>query len=108
VFDRDCGATTGFSTQLSILDTDDKLPDDGGNTLVPGDKDKITSVRWESPTKLSVQFMTGAEVFSQDSHERPEPGWRCRWNCGEAWEKRGGVRRRCGGESPPVALRSAL
>ena len=33
VFQRDCGATTGFSTQASILDAESKLPARGGNVL---------------------------------------------------------------------------
>jgi hypothetical protein len=34
VFQRDCGATTGFSTQASILDAGDELPSGGGNVLI--------------------------------------------------------------------------
>jgi hypothetical protein len=33
IFQRDCGATTGFSTQVSILFEDEKLPDEGGNAF---------------------------------------------------------------------------
>lgn len=31
VFQRDCGATTGFSTQASLLDADEKLENEKGN-----------------------------------------------------------------------------
>lgn len=34
VFTRNCGATTDFSTQISILDADDELPNDSGNVFV--------------------------------------------------------------------------
>ena len=34
VFNRNCGATTGFNTQVSILPVSSALPDDGGNTLI--------------------------------------------------------------------------
>src|SRR6266550_3254126 len=31
VFQRDCGATTGFSTQVSVFRRDQRLPNEGGN-----------------------------------------------------------------------------
>ena len=34
VFQRDCGATTDFSTQVSVVRTGAALPDAGGNLLV--------------------------------------------------------------------------
>jgi len=34
VFSRDCGATTGFNTQVSVLPIDTALPDSPGNTLI--------------------------------------------------------------------------
>ncbi len=34
IFQRDCGATTDFSTQVSILDAGEKLPPQGGNVFV--------------------------------------------------------------------------
>ena len=34
VFQRDCGATTGFSTQASIIEDSKDLPDETGNVFV--------------------------------------------------------------------------
>jgi hypothetical protein len=34
VFQRDCGATTGFSTQVSLLSSNGSLPNDGGNLFI--------------------------------------------------------------------------
>ncbi|MBD3107210.1 hypothetical protein IEO70_02435 [Bacillus sp. AGMB 02131] len=34
IFVRDCGATTGYSYHLSLLDSDEELPNAGGNTFV--------------------------------------------------------------------------
>src|SRR5688572_11020252 len=34
VFQRDCGATTGFSTQVSVLRGSRRLPNEGGNVFV--------------------------------------------------------------------------
>jgi hypothetical protein len=40
IFTRDCGATTGFSTQLSIIENDDQLENETGNTFILSDKAK--------------------------------------------------------------------
>ncbi|MGG2024675.1 hypothetical protein AB1282_02705 [Gottfriedia sp. S16(2024)] len=37
IFQRDCGATTGYSYHLSILGSDRKLPNKSGNTFVSDD-----------------------------------------------------------------------
>jgi hypothetical protein len=34
IFQRDCGATTGFSTQVSLLSSNKSLPNEGGNLFV--------------------------------------------------------------------------
>ncbi|HEY3040583.1 MAG TPA: hypothetical protein VGJ66_17730 [Pyrinomonadaceae bacterium] len=34
VFQRDCGATTGFSTQVSLLSSNESLPNESGNVFV--------------------------------------------------------------------------
>lgn len=34
VFERDCGATTGFSTQVSLIKEGEKLPNEPGNIFV--------------------------------------------------------------------------
>src|SRR5215510_5330484 len=34
VFQRECGATTGFSTQISIISANSDLPDEAGNVFV--------------------------------------------------------------------------
>jgi len=56
IFQRDCGATTGFSTQISLISPMDKLKNDGGNIFIvdghPNDR-KIDMV-WLSPKKLLI------------------------------------------------------
>ncbi len=34
VFQRDCGATTGFSTQVSLININEALPNDSGNIFI--------------------------------------------------------------------------
>ena len=66
VFTRDCGATTGFSTQISILPSSRALPGEGGNVLVIIDRVHL-SVKWESDTSLEVHGTLPPQVFKQES-----------------------------------------
>lgn len=64
VFERDCGATTGFSTQVSVLRANQTLPDDGGNVLVTDASEASTvHVVWTGARTLQIQYPTQATVF---------------------------------------------
>jgi hypothetical protein len=75
VFARDCGATTGFSTQISIIPSQDKLPDESGNTFVAdSDHGKASIGRWGGPlvevawkdgTNIIVNYAEKAQVFKK-------------------------------------------
>jgi len=45
LFTRDCGATTGYSTQISVIPQAKKLPNDGGNVFIIDGEPTIT-LRW--------------------------------------------------------------
>jgi hypothetical protein len=65
VFERDCGAATGFSTQVSILDCSDKLPNEGGNTLVSADVLHFGSghdIYWKSENELVIEYNFRADI----------------------------------------------
>lgn len=62
VYLRSCGATTGFSTHVSIVDASQGLPDEAGNVLITHD-DLPVSVEWLSNAKLSIHGTVGAEVW---------------------------------------------
>lgn len=77
VFTRDCGATTDFSTQLSVLSASRGSPavraSDSGNALIidanhgaapagQGGGPELRAV-WETPTRLKVQYHHAARVF---------------------------------------------
>ena len=74
LFQRDCGATTGFSTQISILDANDK-PSGGGNAFVADDDHGAARVgdwegswaemKWLSPERLRIRYATKSRVFKQ-------------------------------------------
>jgi hypothetical protein len=73
VFRRDCGATTGFSTQVSIIGASESLPNRGGNLFVADtDHGKAPSgigggpqvrVTWSGPRSVRVGHHRDARVF---------------------------------------------
>jgi hypothetical protein len=76
VFQRDCGATTGFSTQVSVLAVGSALPDSGGNVFSadtdhgkapagPGGGPRV-DVRWVTPQTLEVRYDGRARVFTHE------------------------------------------
>ena len=76
LFERDCGATTGFSTQISVLERGAPLAG-GGNALIADDDHGAAAVgewggpwaevRWQSADKLLVRYAQGARIFEQRS-----------------------------------------
>jgi len=74
VFERDCGATTSTSIQVSILPLGGRLPNDGGNVFVA---DRITGnpkaqvhVHWLSNRHVEVTYPAGARVFKSEAQIR--------------------------------------
>jgi len=50
LFERDCGATTDFSSQVSLLKTNDNLKNEGGNLFVCDcDHGKAPRAKWGGP-----------------------------------------------------------
>jgi hypothetical protein len=65
IFRRDCGATTGFSTQVSLA-PNEATPDDSGNLLILGDEPGL-SAQWLGPDRLLISYRRGARLFRQES-----------------------------------------
>lgn len=66
VFQRDCGATTGFSTQASLLDADEALGNEGGNLFVSDTNHgaaPAVSVVWMGERALVLRHHAGGRVF---------------------------------------------
>ncbi len=73
-FQRDCGATTGFSTQISIVGPG-RLSG-GGNAFVADDDHGAAAaapwggpwaeMRWTSPTHLLIRYDEKARVFKSE------------------------------------------
>ena len=53
VFERSCGATTGFSPQLSVLNKDDDFQNESGNTFR---SDKDFSIEWIDEKNIKVIY----------------------------------------------------
>jgi hypothetical protein len=62
-FQRDCGATTAASTQVALIDEDDKLPNDSGNVFVATGNGDV-HVEWTSAHGLTVHYPLDMEVYS--------------------------------------------
>ena len=74
IFQRDCGSTTGFSTQLSIIDANSDLDNDvAGNVLIlDGHPDDIQlKVAWRSNNELVVNHL----VNGHEHRAKTEFGW---------------------------------
>ena len=77
VFERDCGATTGFSTQVSILPVAEALPNKAGNVLVvDDDHGKAPSgpgggpalrVSWLSDHQIRIEHHPDTRVLRSES-----------------------------------------
>lgn len=65
IFRRDCGATTGFSTQVSLA-PNESTPDGSGNLLILGDEPGV-SAQWLGRDRLLISYRRGARVFRQVS-----------------------------------------
>jgi len=75
MFQRDCGATSGFSTQVSVLEDGDE-PSGGGNTYRADDDHGAAElgnwggpwaeITWLTPNHLLVRYAAGSRIFEQD------------------------------------------
>jgi hypothetical protein len=74
LFERNCGATTPYTTHLSVLPVGATLPDEPGNILsVQGRADEnIRAVRWTTAERLEVEILT-TELINEPSRRRGLP-----------------------------------
>jgi hypothetical protein len=64
-FDRDCGATTGNSTQISIIKASDSLPNDPGNIFI-ADRDSV-EISWQSNYDILIRNPEEMQTFTKDT-----------------------------------------
>jgi len=60
IFERNCGATTDFSTQVSLVDRGAKLIDRPGNAYVSEDRADL-EVSWTADTLATIHSPAGVE-----------------------------------------------
>jgi hypothetical protein len=75
VFERNCGSTTGFSTQISLLSSTKSLPNDIGNLFVATTEGRFPGAAWGGPdvdvswvddTHLLLKYDSRASVFKHE------------------------------------------
>lgn len=76
MFQRDCGATSGYSTQISILDAG-QAPVGGGNTFRADDDHGAAKVgdwggswaeiKWLASDRLLIRYADKSRIFEQDN-----------------------------------------
>jgi len=96
LFQRDCGATTDFSTQVSIVPTGERLADQGGNAFVAdANHDRATrvasggphaSISWRGARALVVRYHPAARVFHAPAFVEVSTGWFARVKVDLAFE----------------------
>jgi hypothetical protein len=76
IYQFDCGATTGFSTQVSILETGEEIPVEPGNIFTSsGHPDQVApDVLWVDRAHLNIRRKSGAEAY------KAEASWGWPWN----------------------------
>ncbi len=73
VFERDCGATTGFTTQISVLESHKRLKNKDGNLFIADDDEAnvsdigtiATEVIWKDNNHIIVRYDSKAKVFKK-------------------------------------------
>lgn len=66
VFERNCGATTGFSTQGSLLRVRELLPDQGGNVFVSDGYEKNIQVEWDGNDRVTIRHPAELRFYRQE------------------------------------------
>lgn len=65
VFTRDCGATTSYSTQISVLNSGDTLPNEAGNVFIIDSGS--ARVYWKNAQTLKIEYSDTSRVFKNES-----------------------------------------
>jgi hypothetical protein len=75
MFNRDCGATTGFSTQISVIEKGEQLSG-GGNTFRADDDHGAATagdwggpwaeMKWLASDHLLIRYASKSRIFEQD------------------------------------------
>jgi hypothetical protein len=88
LFQRSCGATTGFSTQVSVVPVGTALADVAGNVFIADDDHgraptagwggPPAHIEWSDGQRLTVRYARDARVFRQARVLQVKTGWLAR------------------------------
>lgn len=62
IFERNCGATTGFSTQVSIMPSNEELGSKGGNIFLADDNQGQAKINESGCIDLEAEWLTSSTV----------------------------------------------
>jgi hypothetical protein len=77
LFERNCGATTGFSSQVSVLPSDRDLPNEGGNVFAANETKggeptawggPFVAMRWRDANTLTLRHDANADIRFSAAH----------------------------------------
>jgi hypothetical protein len=54
LFERNCGATTGFSSQISLMKLDEELSNEAGNIYIAEGYPKGYTLNWKSDVSVKI------------------------------------------------------
>ncbi len=88
IFQRSCGATTGFVTHVTVLQAGAALPNEGGNLFVADDCDWVTpekewkepkgamaQIKWIGPRTLRICYPFTATVYQHEATADVSTDW---------------------------------
>lgn len=67
LFDRSCGATTGFSSQISLIRAGKELNNEAGNIYIADGYPKGYALKWESNTALKIIGASGKNYKKENN-----------------------------------------
>jgi hypothetical protein len=72
VFERSCGATTGFSTHVSVVNEFGQLGKSAGNVFTADNdhgavKEMTVTVRWVASDRFVIRYPKQARVFKKEA-----------------------------------------
>ncbi len=75
MFQRDCGATSGFTTQISIVESGEGISgignaytadDDHGRAAAGAWHGPWAAMEWRGPRRLHISYAAGSRIFEQN------------------------------------------
>jgi len=66
LFERNCGATTGFSSQISLMASNKELSNKSGNIYIAEGYPEGYTISWESDTSVLISGVKG-KTYKQEA-----------------------------------------